>query len=210
MTEEATQEQASTRERVREAALELFGEKGYDGASMNELAERVGIAKPSVYNYYRSKEELLLDLVEEGMRQWDVACMPPFDEDGPFERQLARHLALTVRFAVDRPHVVALFQLATSHVQGELAIRVQKLVAGLEDSIRERVHVRILAAVERGELDASAEEVHVFLGIFFHGLLFLQTNCPHLVGPTNQNMDSVWRLLFRGLSGREPSVRMEA
>lgn len=210
MTEEAIQEQASTRERVREAALELFGEKGYDGASMNELAERVGIAKPSVYNYYRSKEELLLDLVEEGMRQWDEACMPPFEGDEPFERQLARHLALTVRFAVERPHVVALFQLATSHVQGELAIRVQELVSGIEGSIRERVHERISVAVANGELDAEAEEVHVFLGIFFHGLLFLQTNCPHLVGPTNERLESVWRMLFRALSGREPSVEIGA
>ncbi|HSM13387.1 MAG TPA: helix-turn-helix domain-containing protein, partial [Thermoanaerobaculia bacterium] len=147
MTQEVLHEAASTRERVRGAALELFGEKGYDGASMNEIAERVGIAKPSLYNYYRSKEELLLDLVEEGMRQWDEACMPPFESDESFERQLARHLALTVRFAVDRPHIVALFQLATSHVQGELAERVQELVAGLEASIRERVHVRIAAAV---------------------------------------------------------------
>ena len=203
MTEPAL-EPASTRERIREAALELFGEKGYDGASMNELAERVGLAKPSLYNYYRSKEDLLLDLVEEGMRQWDAACMAPFSRPATFERQLSDHLRLAVEFARLRPHVVALFQLATTHVQGELARRVQGLVEGLEHSIRERVHEQIERAVAAGELDAETEDVHVFLGIFFHGLLFLQTNCPHLVGPTNERLDAIWRILFRGLSGREP------
>ena len=57
MTDQAA-EVASTRERICAAAFDLFGEKGYDGASMNELAERVGIAKPSIYNYFKSKEEV--------------------------------------------------------------------------------------------------------------------------------------------------------
>ena len=78
------------------------------------------------------------------------------------------------------------------------------LVEGLEHSIRERVHEQIERAVAAGELDAETEDVHVFLAVFFHGLLFLQTNCPHLVGPTNERLDAIWRILFRGLSGREP------
>lgn len=196
---------ASTRERLRAAALELFGEKGYDGASMTALAERVGIAKPSLYNYYRSKDELLLDLVEEGMRQWTAACMPPFAEPWSFEKQLAQHLRLTVEFAQTRPHVVAVFQFATAHVQGDLAVRVQQRVEALEAAIRGDVDRSLRVAIARGELAAaSPEDVHVFLGIFFHGLLFLQTSCPHLVGPTNSRLESVWRFLFRGISGRDP------
>jgi AcrR family transcriptional regulator len=204
-TPSALSDPASTRERLRAAALELFGEKGYDGASMTALADRVGIAKPSLYNYYRSKDELLLDLVEEGMRQWMAACMPPFSEPGSFERQLARHLRLTVDFAQSRPHVVSVFQLATAHVQGELAARVQTRVEVLETEVRQLVDRSLRQAIDRGELSGvNAEEVHVFLGIFFHGLLFLQTSCPHLVGPTNTRLESVWRILFRGLSGRDP------
>ena len=211
MVQEATHEVASTRERVREAALELFGEKGYDGASMNELAERVGIAKPSLYNYYRSKEELLLDLVEQGMEIWSVACMAPFERAASFERQLADHLRLTVEFARQRPHVVAIFHLATTHVQGELATRVQSMVEEMESAIHIRFDERIRRAVEEGELDVeTVEDVHIFLGIFFHGVLFLQTNCPHQVGPMNERLEQVWRLLFRGISGREPRESLNA
>lgn len=211
MTQEVLQEAASTRERVRGAALELFGEKGYDGASMNEIAERVGIAKPSLYNYYRSKEELLIDLVEQGMAMWTEACMAPFERPASFERQLADHLRLTVEFAREQPHVVAVFHLATTHVQGELATRIQAMVEEMESSIHGRFDQRIRRAIGDGELDVeSAEDVHVFLGVFFHGVLFLQTNCPHQVGPMNERLEQVWRLLFRGISGREPKESLNA
>lgn len=48
------------------AALHLFQEKGYHGASMQDLANAVGIQKASLYYYIRSKEELLVTVCERG------------------------------------------------------------------------------------------------------------------------------------------------
>ena len=196
---------SSTRERVRAAAIELFGEKGYDGASMSEIADRVGLAKPSLYNYYRSKEDLLLDLVEQGISSWRGACMAPFAREAPFERQLRDHLRLVAEFARERPHLVAIFHLASSHVQGELAARVDELIQGEEREIREAFSLRLGQALAAGELDApSADDVQAFLTVFFHGLLFLQTNGAHHSNAVSDRMPQVWRLLFRAISGREP------
>jgi AcrR family transcriptional regulator len=41
-------------------AVELFNERGYDGTSMRDLAERLGIAKSAIYHHVTGKEELLL------------------------------------------------------------------------------------------------------------------------------------------------------
>jgi len=211
MTDEPQSDLAPTRERIRETALQLFGEKGYDGVSMNELAENVGIAKPSLYNYYRSKEELMLDLVELAMVQWNDYCMTPFERESSFERQLADHLRLSMEFAIERPHAVAVFHLATTHVQGELSARVEEVIEKAEASIRAVFHERVEAALAAGEIEAaSALDIQIFLGIFFHGLLFLQTNCQHQVGPTRERLGEVWRLLFRALSGRDPKESISA
>ncbi len=48
------------------AALHLFQQKGYHGASMQDLADAVGIQKASLYYYIRSKEELLVHVCERG------------------------------------------------------------------------------------------------------------------------------------------------
>lgn len=201
----------NTVERLREAALELFGERGYDGVSMAELADRVGIAKPSLYNYFRSKEELLLHLVEAGATEWRERCMAPFSVPGRFERQLGAHLRRVVDFDRERPHVVAVFHMATHHVQGDLAERVRALSDQIEAEIAREVLVRIEEAVSSGELDASdPEDVRVFLGIFFHGLMFQQTSCPIGPGLSAERLEAVWRALYRAISGRLPEKALSS
>ncbi|MGW3352721.1 TetR/AcrR family transcriptional regulator [Nonomuraea rubra] len=52
-----------TRSRIIETARELFTAQTYRAASMRDIAERVGITKPSLYHHFRSKSELLASLV---------------------------------------------------------------------------------------------------------------------------------------------------
>jgi AcrR family transcriptional regulator len=44
-------------------AEEVFAERGYAAASMDDIAERVGVSKPMLYEYFRSKEGLLIACV---------------------------------------------------------------------------------------------------------------------------------------------------
>jgi AcrR family transcriptional regulator len=55
---------ARRREIVRRAAI-LFDEQGYHQTSMENIAEAVGIRKPSLYYYFKSKDELLFWIHEE-------------------------------------------------------------------------------------------------------------------------------------------------
>lgn len=69
-----------TRERILEAALELFTERGYDKTSVREVAERVGITKAALYYHFPSKGSLLSSLVERvhglGNHGLDLIPMP--------------------------------------------------------------------------------------------------------------------------------------
>ncbi|HEY3765993.1 MAG TPA: helix-turn-helix domain-containing protein [Gaiellales bacterium] len=51
-----------TRERILDVALELFNEQGYDGTSLREIAERLGITKAALYYHFERKEDILLEL----------------------------------------------------------------------------------------------------------------------------------------------------
>ncbi|POP34829.1 TetR/AcrR family transcriptional regulator [Lactonifactor longoviformis] len=54
-----------TRERIAEEALNLFSRKGYQGTSVKNIAEAVGIRDSSLYKHFRSKEEIFSTIVEE-------------------------------------------------------------------------------------------------------------------------------------------------
>lgn len=48
-----------TLNRVTEAALKLFGEKGYEAATLDAIAEAAGISRRNFFHYFKSKEEIL-------------------------------------------------------------------------------------------------------------------------------------------------------
>jgi AcrR family transcriptional regulator len=55
-------ERSSTRQRILDVALQLFVEQGYDGTSLREIAEKLGVTKAALYYHFESKEDILLAL----------------------------------------------------------------------------------------------------------------------------------------------------
>jgi AcrR family transcriptional regulator len=57
------------REEIMNAAQELVAEKGYGAMSMDELAARVGISKPTLYAHFANKDELVIEAATREMKQ---------------------------------------------------------------------------------------------------------------------------------------------
>lgn len=53
---------SSTREKLLDAALDLFSRKGYSATSVDEIAESIGIKGPNIYKYFKGKEALFSEL----------------------------------------------------------------------------------------------------------------------------------------------------
>jgi len=60
-----------TRSRLRELALQLFAEQGYEQTSLREIAEQLGVTKAALYYYFKSKEDIVRSLVEDYMSALD-------------------------------------------------------------------------------------------------------------------------------------------
>ena len=56
---------ADAHQKVLYAALELIAERGVDGASMDAIAEASGVSKATIYNHWKDKDALLLELMAE-------------------------------------------------------------------------------------------------------------------------------------------------
>jgi AcrR family transcriptional regulator len=59
------------RDAVLRTAVQLFLEQGYHRATLNEVAERLNITKPALYNYFRGKEEILFECWALGQERVD-------------------------------------------------------------------------------------------------------------------------------------------
>ena len=60
----------ANRQAIMDAAREVFGELGYETATVRDSIRRTGLAAGTFYNYYRSKDEVYLALSAEGARQF--------------------------------------------------------------------------------------------------------------------------------------------
>lgn len=104
--ETRAEKQARTRAALLTTAASVFAERGYQGASVEEIAERAGYSHGAVYSNFAGKEDLFLAVFEEYMaeRARELATTQAgLDEDAPLETR-ARALAdqWMERFSADR------------------------------------------------------------------------------------------------------------
>ena len=65
------------RKQIMDVALELFADKGYNNTSISRIATEAKISKGLMYNYFKSKDDLLLNIFDDGM----TAMFDLFDPD---------------------------------------------------------------------------------------------------------------------------------
>jgi len=116
-----------TRSRLRELALQLFAEQGYEQTSLREIAERLGVTKAALYYYYKSKEDIVRDLVEDYMAQIDQLIAWGKDQPRSAETRaeiVRRYLDIIVNgtavFRLLHQNQAAVSSLAAAKERGEL------------------------------------------------------------------------------------------
>src|SRR6266496_1489446 len=76
-----------TRNRVFEAAAEVFHRKGYDNTSMSDVAAAAGLTKAGLYHHVSSKESLLFTVLDSGLDLTESSVVKPLEEiSDPLER----------------------------------------------------------------------------------------------------------------------------
>ena len=61
-----------TRNKLKEVAMRLFGEKGYEGTALSEIAKEVGVKTPAIYAFFENKEDLFMTVFREAMLSYNT------------------------------------------------------------------------------------------------------------------------------------------
>jgi AcrR family transcriptional regulator len=204
-------ETTSTHERLLQEAAALFARRGYSGTSMSDIAREVGVRKASLYNYYPSKEDLLLDLLERSLRSWTESCYHGFkrtDADS-LEVKLSAYLDSVVGFARTHPQAMALIRLATAQVPGELRAKVHKQFETYETEWHNDLVEMFRKAVDSGEITSADPEILTLAwGIFIDGIAVRFVLANDRTNAIIDNLQPLWRLFWRGLGGIDPQTEI--
>ena len=79
------QTKVQNRQAILDAAREVFGEMGYEAATVRDIIRRTGLAAGTFYNYYRSKEEVFAALADDGARRFSPVLKKLRAESAGFE-----------------------------------------------------------------------------------------------------------------------------
>lgn len=77
-----------TRDDILEAAAQVFRQKGFHGASMNDIAEAVNLQKASLYHHVSSKQEILFELLDRALELLLERITPISTQSMPAEERL--------------------------------------------------------------------------------------------------------------------------
>lgn len=91
-----------TAEKILDVAEEVFAEKGFEGATLRDVADRVGIRIPSLYNHFASKDQLYAAVLERGIGPVLQTLATSAADD---QQSRTRILADTLAVLAERPNL---------------------------------------------------------------------------------------------------------
>lgn len=152
------------------AAARLFAREGYADCEMERVASEIGVAKGTLYLYFKSKEELFYACVDHGMRelQATVQCAAQSHAE-PFERISAAILAYLLFFEQHPEQVELLIQ-----ERAFFRDRQQPTYFTHREASRERWRTVWASLLEDGRIrsDLKVEQILDFVGNLVYGTMF--------------------------------------
>src|SRR5579859_4577332 len=83
MPSSAQRRPGGSREHVLERAARLFAEKGYDAASVRDIAEEVAVRPSSLYHHFSSKERILFEICYTFQSDFNLSVLPELASGRP-------------------------------------------------------------------------------------------------------------------------------
>lgn len=188
-----------SRARIREAALALFREHGFDGATLRAIGARAGMGASSIYRHVRCKEELLVDDLAARQEEAWTALRREDDRGQPCLDRLIRFLRVQHGLLANEPDLTTIALRATTHPERRVARR----VLALHDRTIGLVTEILMAGRMRGEIARDVDVVAAARAVLHltQGARIAWANGLLTAEGCASAIETSVVLLFRGLAG---------
>lgn len=181
-----------------EKALEVFWRKGYDGTSLSDLTEAMGINKPSLYAAFGNKEQLFLKAIELYESRPCAFFLPALEK--PTAYQVAEHMLYGAAMNMadsNNPQGCVVVQGALSC--SEAAASVKEALINRRVDGEQKLKARFDQAITDGDLpaDTDTEVLARYLGTVLQGMAIQANN-----GATPEQLRQVAQMTLLAFPGK--------
>ncbi|MDG4658453.1 TetR/AcrR family transcriptional regulator [Ectobacillus antri] len=190
-----------TADQIKKVSIKYFAQNGYEGASLAQIAEAVGIKKQSIYTHFKGKDELFLQICKEGCDE-ELRFVMEFIESNK-TRPIKEFLYDFLLQCIDRyeKYDSTKFWLRTaffppSHLNGQVMEfvydyldKLEKLLLPVMEKAMSRDEISTLVGEQRATTAFLALLDSIWVEMFYGGMERLQ-----------KRLDSSWYVYWRGIS----------
>ena len=188
------------KDQIMNAAEEVFAQKGFDEARMDDIAEETGLSKGTLYLYYKSKDDLIIAILDRifqhefrTFENLDLANMSATDAIWNFAETTSKDVKMMMRL------------LPITYEFMGLAFRnkfVQKAFKTYLNHYLDILIPIIQHGIDTGEFrPADAKEVAIAMGAILEGTLLLWVYDNSLIEPET-HLRSGMKLLLEGVKAK--------
>jgi len=151
------QESERRRRAILDAARTCFGRDGYAGATVARIAREAGVSNGLLYQFFRNKDELLLVVLKEVVRDWVRALVPSDEERERPAEALEQMFRRSVEFCATNPLLPAL-------LSSDPALRLERISLASEgrlEAFRQLIASVLERGIESGDFEADLDVASV-------------------------------------------------
>ncbi|GAA1372417.1 TetR/AcrR family transcriptional regulator [Peribacillus frigoritolerans] len=186
---------------IKEAALKYFTIHGYEGASLSQIAEEVGMKKQSIYAHFKGKDDLFLQVLRDAKETELSSKLQYFrkvDSKNP-EKDLYGFLQLVIDLFQKNEHIKFWLRMSffpPAHLEKEIGQEVidieEKVQAILECKFHDWINAKLIVE------DEAITPTYAFLGVVDSILLELVYGNDEK--RLNDKLSASWKVFWRGIS----------
>jgi len=137
------------------AAIEVFWTKGFEGTSISDLTEAMGINPPSLYAAFGDKERLFLEAIESYERSRGDDC--PYTTEPTARASIERLLTYMAQEVTGPDHPRGCMMMMAEATSANASPKLRKALADKRVSAREHLRSRIKRGIEEGDVPRDAD-----------------------------------------------------
>ncbi|MFJ7941497.1 TetR/AcrR family transcriptional regulator [Peribacillus sp. NPDC096622] len=186
---------------IKEAALKYFTIHGYEGASLSQIAEEVGMKKQSIYAHFKGKDDLFLQVLRDA-KETELSSKHQYfnkvDSKNP-EKDLYGFLQLVIDLFQKNEHIKFWLRMSffpPAHLEKEIGQEVidieEKVQAILECKFQDWINAKLIVE------DEAITPTYAFLGVVDSILLELVYGNDEK--RLKDKLAASWKVFWRGIS----------